>query len=166
MRSKDGGMTNFEWEIPVDDEGNIVLYAHTFASSLEPTKLANEDPLLQAQTKIDVSNTPKEHDANAQNSTDDPYPWLDSDDSRRHMSDEEILRLKVPLDKSVLPAAEKECLIQLMLENTAAFSIHDEIETCPYFEVQPKLRDDKPFFVQPYNIREDQGQLYRKKWTG
>ena len=45
MQSKDGGMTNFEWEIPVDEEGNIVLYAHTFASSLEPTKLMNENPL-------------------------------------------------------------------------------------------------------------------------
>ena len=51
MRSKDGGMTNFEWDIPTDDEGNLVLYAHTFASTLEPTKLANEDPLLQADTK-------------------------------------------------------------------------------------------------------------------
>ena len=35
MRSKDGGMTNFEWDTPTDDEGNLVLYAHTFASSLE-----------------------------------------------------------------------------------------------------------------------------------
>ena len=51
MHSKDGGMTNFEWDIPTDDEGNLVLYAHTFASSLEPTKLVNEDPVLQAETK-------------------------------------------------------------------------------------------------------------------
>ena len=57
MHSKDGGMTNFEWDIPTDDEGNLMLYAHTFASSLEPTKLANEDPVLQAETKISVSNT-------------------------------------------------------------------------------------------------------------
>ena len=61
MRSKDGGMTNFEWDIPTDDEGNLVLYAHTFASSLEPTKLANEDPALQAETKITVSQTPNNH---------------------------------------------------------------------------------------------------------
>ena len=47
MRSKDGGMTNFEWDIPTDDEGNLVLYAHTFATTLELTKLANEDPVLQ-----------------------------------------------------------------------------------------------------------------------
>ena len=37
MHSKDGGMTNFEWDIPTNDEGNLVQYAHTFASSLEPT---------------------------------------------------------------------------------------------------------------------------------
>ena len=146
MRSKDGGMTNFEWDIPTDDEGNLVLYAHTFASSLEPTNLANEDPLLQAETKIDVSPTPKE-DKIETGENEDPYPWLDSDDLRRKMTDEEILRLKVPLYKSVLTAAEKECLIKLMLENTPAFSIRDEIGTCPYFEVKLKLRDDKPFFV-------------------
>ena len=23
MRSKDGGMTNFEWDIPTDDEGTL-----------------------------------------------------------------------------------------------------------------------------------------------
>ena len=40
MRSKDGGMTNFKWDIPTDNEGNLVLYAHTFASTLEPMKLA------------------------------------------------------------------------------------------------------------------------------
>ena len=56
------------------------------------------------------------------------------------MTDEEILRLKVPLDKSVLTVAEKEKLIKLMLENTTAFSIRDEIGTCPYFEVKTKIK--------------------------
>ena len=162
MRSKDGGMTNFEWDIPTDDEGNLVLYAHTFASSLEPTKLANEDPALQAETKIAVSQTPNNHTIKTEN-TDNPYPWLDVDDPRRKMTDEEILRLKVPFDKSILTAAEKERLIKLMLENTAAFSIRDEIGTCPYFEVKLKLRDDKPFFVRPYNIREDQKPIIQKE---
>ena len=68
MHSKDGGMTNFEWDIPTDDEGNLVLYAHTFASSLEPTKLANEDPVLHAETKIEVSQTPNKHPVETGNS--------------------------------------------------------------------------------------------------
>ena len=86
-------MTNFEWDIPTDDEGNLVLYTHTFASSLEPTKLANEDPVLQAETKIEVSQTPNKHAVETGN-TENPYPWLDSDDPRRKMTDEEILRFK------------------------------------------------------------------------
>ena len=132
MRSKDGGMTNFEWDIPTDDEGNLVLYAHTFASSLEPTKLANEDPVLQAETKITVSETPNKHTIKT-DTTQDPYPWLDTDDPRRTMTDEEILRLKGPFDKSILTAAEKERLIKLMLENTEAFSIRDENWYMPIF---------------------------------
>ena len=80
MRSKDGRMTNFKWDIPTDDDGNLVLYAHTFANTLEPTKLANEDPLLQAETKIDVSIEPKEHKV-GEIAGKDPYPWLDEDDA-------------------------------------------------------------------------------------
>ena len=121
-KSKDGGMTNFEWDIPVDKDHNIVLYAHTFACSLKPTKLANQDPLLQAETKIDVLEKPKEQ-VILEQQTDDPYSWLDSDDPRWKMTDEEILRHKVPLNNSVLSAAEKESLIHLMLENTEAFSM-------------------------------------------
>ena len=155
IHSKDGGMANFEWDILTDDESNLVLYAHMFARTLEPTKLANEDPLLQAQTSIDLSQKSKEHKIGEQTG-DDPYPWLDADDLRCTMTDKEILWLKVPLDKSILTAVEKECLIKLMLSHTSAFSIRDEIGTCPCFEVKLKLRDDKPFFVCPYNIREDQ----------
>ena len=162
MQSKDGGMTNFEWDIPTDDEGNLVLYAHTFASTLEPTKLANEDPVLQANTKIEVSKEPRQC-TKSKESEGDKYPWLDQDDPRRTMTDEEILRLKVPLDKSVLTTTEKETLIKLMLENTQAFSIRDKIGTCPYFEAKLKLRDDKPFFVRPYNIHGDQKPIIQKE---
>ena len=37
-----------------------------------------------------------------------------------------------------------------------AFSLRDEIGTCPYFEVCLQLRDETPFFVHPYPIREEQ----------
>ena len=72
LRSKDGAMTNFDWEFPTDDEGNLVLYAHTFANLLEPTKLAKEDPQLQADTCLQVSQELKEHKVNMP-SIDDPY---------------------------------------------------------------------------------------------
>ena len=38
-----------------------------------------------------------------------------------------------------------------------------EIGTCPYFELKLKLRDDKTFFVRPYNIRKDQKPIIQKK---
>ena len=47
-----------------------VLYAHMFASTLEPTKLANEDPLLQAQTRIEVSEIPRQHRVGEESSGD------------------------------------------------------------------------------------------------
>ena len=37
------------------------------------------------------------------------------------------------------------------------------IGTCPYFEVKLKLNDDKPFFIRPYNIREDQKPIIQKE---
>ena len=77
----------------------------------------------------------------------DPYPWLDKDDPRRNMTDEEIIRQKIPLQNSNLNDTEKQRLIEIIMENKEAFSIRDEIGTCPYFEVRLQLRDDKPFFV-------------------
>ena len=95
MRSKLGEMTKFDWEIPIDDDGNLVLYAHTFASALEPTKFVSEDPLLQAKTIIEVHDQPRQTDNKIEGP--DLYPWLDAEDPRRDMTDDEILRTKVPL---------------------------------------------------------------------
>ena len=73
MRSKDGAMTSFDWEFPTDDEGNFVLYAHIFANSLEPTKLAKEDSRAQADTYLKISQEPKAHEVNMA-TAEDPYP--------------------------------------------------------------------------------------------
>ena len=61
----------------------------------------------------------------------DPYPWLDKDDPPRNMTEEEIIRQKIPLQNSNLNDAEKERLIEMIMENKEAFSIRDEIGTCP-----------------------------------
>ena len=162
MRSKDGAMTSFDWEFPADDEGNFVLYAHIFANSLEPTKLAKEDSQIQADTYLKISQEPKAHEVNVA-TAEDPYPWLDKDDPRRNMTEEEIIRQKIPLQNSNLNDAEKERLIEMIMENKEAFSIRDEIGTCPYFEVHLQLRDNKPFFVHPYNVREDHKPIIQKE---
>ena len=38
----------------------------------------------------------------------DPYPWLDADDPRRKMTDQEILEKYIDLSDSDLSSAEKE----------------------------------------------------------
>ena len=53
----------------------------------------------------------------------------------------------------------------MLKQKRDAFSLRDEIGTCPYFEVKLQLRDDTPFFVRPYPIREEKKQLYKGKWT-
>ena len=57
----------------------------------------------------------------------------------------------------------KQTAIPLHAIQNIEFSIREEIGTCPYFEVKLKLRDDKPFFVRPYNIREDQKPIIQKE---
>ena len=162
MRSKNGEMTNFDWEFPTDDEGNLVLYAHTFTNSLDSTCLATEDLKLQADTCIKISEQPKRH-VSSEPTQGDLYPWLDKEDPRQMMTDEEIVRMKIPLKGSILNEAEKEMLIEMVMENREAFSICDEIRTCPYFEVKLQLREDKPFFVHPYNVREDLKPVIQKE---
>ena len=123
-----------------------MLYAHTFANSLDTTRLAKENEQSKVDTCIAILQQPQNHEANKQTS-DDEYPWLDKDDLRRSMTDKEITHVKIPLQNSVLNEVEKDRLIQMVMKNCEAFTIHDEIGTCPYFEVKLQLRDDKPFFV-------------------
>ena len=44
-----------------------------------------------------------------------------------------------------------------------AFSLQDEIGTCPYFEVHLQLWDEMPFFVWPYPIREEQKHIVERE---
>ena len=47
----------------------------------------------------------------------DPYPWLDKDDPRRHMTDEEILYKYIDLSESHLTESEKEEVMDLVINN-------------------------------------------------
>ena len=85
----------------------------------------------------------------------DPYPWLEPGDERRHMSDEEILRKYIDLSEAKLKENEKEELMQIILDHKQAFSLRDEIGDCPNFEVDIDVIDDTPFFVRPFPISEE-----------
>ena len=96
--------------------------------------------------------------------SDDKYPWLDSDDIGRNMTDKEILQMKLNLKDSVLDEKGKEEFLAKVEQFTDVFSLRDEIGTCPFIEVHLKLKDEMSFFVRPYPMREEQ-KSYKKKWT-
>ena len=93
----------------------------------------------------------------------DPYPWLDSQDPRRNMTDEEILRKYVDLSQSILNEEEKEELMQIILKHKSAFSLRDEIGECPNIKIDIDVIDDSPFFVRPFPISEEDKPIMDKQ---
>ena len=83
------------------------------------------------------------------------YPWLDSGDDWRHMTDREILEKYINLDESCLNDEEKKKVMNILFDYKEAFSLRDEIGTCPNTEVEIDITDKSPFFIRPYHIREE-----------
>ena len=83
------------------------------------------------------------------------YPWLDPDDDQRHMTDREILEKYINLDDSCLNEEEKTRVMNKLFDYKEAFSLRDEIGTCPNIEVEIDVMDMSPFFIRPYHVREE-----------
>ena len=92
----------------------------------------------------------------------DPYPWLDQDDPRRTMTDEEILYCYIDLSESGLTQREKDEVMDLIIAHKKAFSLRDEIGRCPDIKVKIKVNDPSTFFVRPFPIAEEDKPLMNK----
>ena len=119
---------------------------------IHPTKM----PCITTQTELprDDMNKP---------TPDDRYPWLDPYVVRRNMTDKEILRMKLNLKDSMLDEKQKEEFLTKVEQFTDVFSLRDEIGTCSFIEVHLKLKDETPFFVKPYPMREEQKKVIQKE---
>ena len=98
-----------------------------------------------------------------QKSQTDKHPWLDMDDERKHMTDREILKKYINLNNSCLDKEEKTKVMDMLFKYREAFSLRDEIGTCPNFEVEIDVTDKSPFFIRPYNVREEDKAFINKK---
>ena len=67
------------------------------------------------------------------------------------------------LNDSILNEKEKEEFLTKVEQFTDVFSFRDEIGTCPFIEVHLKLKDETPFFVRPYPMREEQKKVIQKE---
>ena len=91
------------------------------------------------------------------------YPWLDDSDERKYMSDREILEKYIDLENSCLTKWEKKQVRNLIYEYKDAFSLRDEIGTCPNIEVEIDVMDKSPFFIRPFHAREEDKSLLDKE---
>ena len=93
----------------------------------------------------------------------DPYPWLEPDDPRRSMTDQEIIEKYVDLSESCLTDKEKKQVYRTLLKYKSAFSLRDEIGLCPNMEVELELTDTSPFFIRPFPVKENEKDLIDKE---
>ena len=85
--------------------------------------------------------------------TGEKFPWLDNSDERKCVSDREILGKYINLDNTCLAEDEKEKVMEMLYKYKEAFSLIDEIGTCPNIEVGIDVTDKSPFFIRPYHVR-------------
>ena len=93
----------------------------------------------------------------------DKYPWLDDSDERKYMKDREILEKHINLDSSCLTESEKTQLRDMIYEYREAFSLREEIGTCPNIEIDIDVTDKTPFFIRLYHVREEDKRILDKE---
>ena len=93
----------------------------------------------------------------------DKYPWLNPEDERRNMTDREILEKYIDLKNSCLDKEEKVKVMDMLFKYKEAFSLRDEIGTCPNIKVDIDVTDKSPFFIRPYHVREEDKAIIDKE---
>ena len=91
---------------------------------------------------------------NSQNNRDN-YPWLDKEDARRTMTDREIIDKYIDLSESKLSEKAKQHFRDVLFKYRAAFSLRDEIGTCPDLKINLQLHDTSPFYIRPFPCKEE-----------
>ena len=71
------------------------------------------------------------------------------------MTDREILERYINLNNSCLSKEEKIKVMDMLFKYKEAFSLRNEIGTCPNIEVDIDVTDKSPFFIRPYHVREE-----------
>ena len=158
-RSKGRVQINNLKHFPIDQ----YLHDRMTPAMLSPSPSAYKKPIHPAEMPRITTCTELLIDDMNKSTPDDKYPWLDPDDIRRNMTDKEILQMKLNLKDSVLDEKGKEEFLEKVEQFTDVFSLRDEIGTCLFIEVHLKLKDETPFFVRPYPMREEQKKVIQKE---
>ena len=79
------------------------------------------------------------------------------------MTDRERLYKYIDLENSCLTDSEKTQVRNMIYEYKDAFSLRDEIGTCPNIEIDIDVTDRMPFFIRPYHVREEDKRILDKE---
>ena len=74
-----------------------------------------------------------------------------------------ILEKYVDLKNSSLNKEEKVKVMDMLYKYKEAFSLRDEIGTCPNIEVEIEVMDKSPFFIRLYHVREEDKAIIDKE---
>ena len=82
------------------------------------------------------------------------------------MTNTEILDKYIDLEDSCLTKWEKQKLRDIIYDYKDAFSLRDEIGTCPNIKVEIDVTDNNPFFIGPFHAKEEDKAILDKemKW--
>ena len=59
--------------------------------------------------------------------------------------------------------SEKAEVRDMIYKYKGAFSLRDEIGTCPNIEIDIDITDKTPFFIRPYHVREEDKRILDKE---
>lgn len=93
------------------------------------------------------------------------YPFLDSDDPKLFLYDEEILFKEIPLnsDTTCLPLELRELLRGILMTNKEAFSLHGETGNADH-TVKLRIKEGaKPKYIRPYVASEEDKKVIDKE---
>ena len=79
--------------------------------------------------------------------TGEKYLWLNDTDERKYVMDREILEKYINLENTCFTEKEKEEIMDMLYKYKEAFSLRDEIGTCPNIEVGIDVTDKSSFLL-------------------
>ena len=132
-----------------------------------------QEAVLKKQQEMDTNRNTKLRDRKSKGREDyndsnmfeenDPCPWLDKQNPRRIMADRECLEEYIDLSDSDITEIEKKNLYKLLYKYKKAFSLRDEIGLCQSMEVELELKDESPFFIRLFPIKESDKDIVDKE---
>ena len=146
------------FNILMEDHKNVMKFAQETILQRQKMEAGRNTQLKSRQSR-----GKKDFNDSNMSEDNDPYPWLDKDDPRRNMTDRECLENYIDLSDSDITEREMDKLYKVLYKYKKAFSLRDEIGLCQSMEVELELRDETPFFIRPFPIKENDKDIVDKQ---